>query len=76
MWEPDPVEQALVLLLEHDLLRARRLDGVWVFGSRAQGTANSASDVDLAVLCEPALELDRFRLIDSLGRAPCRATWT
>lgn len=70
--EPNPLEQALALLREHGALQARRLDGVWLFGSQARGTASSASDIDLAVLCEPALELDRFRLMDSLGRALSR----
>jgi predicted nucleotidyltransferase len=66
------LEQALTSLLEHSVFQARRLDGVWLFGSHARGTATSASDLDLAVLCEPALELDRFRLMDSLGRALSR----
>lgn len=70
--EPNPLEQALALLREQSVLQARRLDGVWLFGSQARGTASSASDIDLAVLCEPALELDRFRLMDRLGRALSR----
>lgn len=65
-------KQALTLLLDHSELQTRRVDGVWLFGSQARGTASSTSDVDLAVLCEPALELRRFRLMDDLARALSR----
>ena len=65
-------KQALTLLLDHSELQTRRVDGVWLFGSHARGTASSTSDVDLAVLCEPALELGRFRLMGDLGGALSR----
>jgi predicted nucleotidyltransferase len=75
--EEDPVPQALALLLlqlrqPREAATPRRVDGVWLFGSCARGTATSESDIDLAVLCEPALELARVRLMDSLGRALSR----
>jgi uncharacterized protein len=61
--------RALEVILAHVARSARRLDAVWLFGSHARGTATASSDLDLAVLCEPALGLERFRLMDSLGRA-------
>ena len=70
--ETNAVEQALTLLLHHGVLQSRRVDGVWLFGSEARGTAGPTSDVDFGVLCEPSLELDRFRLIDGIGRALSR----
>ena len=66
------LERALTLLLDHSALQARRVHGVRLFGSEARGTASETSDLDLAVLCEPALQLDRFRLMDGLGRALSR----
>jgi predicted nucleotidyltransferase len=67
--EPDNlIASALAVLLEQGVVSDRRIIGVWVFGSHARGTAHSGSDLDLAVLCEPALELDRFRLMDTLAR--------
>jgi predicted nucleotidyltransferase len=62
------VARALALLEEENVLPARRVHGVWIFGSRVRGTAHPASDLDLALLCEPALDLDRFRLMDMLAR--------
>lgn len=63
-------------LVEHVLadpaLAARHLVGVWLFGSFARGEARPDSDVDLAILCDPPLELDRIlmmeRLAERLGR--------
>jgi len=64
----DLVARALAVLLEQGVTADRRVTGVWVFGSHARGMAHSGSDLDIAVLCEPALELDRFRLMDTLAR--------
>jgi uncharacterized protein len=43
---PVPVE----VLLDHLRQRLRGLQGIWLFGSEAQGTAHADSDIDLAVL--------------------------
>ena len=43
--------------------------GVWVFGSVARGEDQPDSDIDLAVLCEPALGLDRAIVMDQVGRS-------
>lgn len=44
--------------------------GAYLFGSRSRGDETEASDLDLAVLCDTALELDRLiELEDELRRA-------
>jgi len=40
----------------------------WAFGSRARGVGKADSDVDLAVLCNPTLGLERTRIMDIVGR--------
>jgi predicted nucleotidyltransferase len=50
-------------------VRARRVTACWAFGSRAAGTASPGSDVDIAVLCDPPLGLERARVMDIAGRA-------
>jgi predicted nucleotidyltransferase len=51
-----------------ELLAGRRLLAIWLFGSRARGTARPDSDVDLGVLCDPPLGIERPRWIDVLSR--------
>jgi predicted nucleotidyltransferase len=46
----------------------RRVLGVWLFGSHAEGAARADSDVDLGVLCDPPLGLHRTKAMDALGR--------
>src|ERR1700733_15158890 len=66
----DPlVERALTAVLEAEPLRQRKVQGVWVFGSRARGDAGAESDVDLAVLCTPALGFERAVVMDRAGNA-------
>jgi predicted nucleotidyltransferase len=65
---PEPTHRALELLLAWPGLQERRVAAIWLFGSHAQGTANPASDVDLAVLCDPPLGLERTRAMDVLAR--------
>jgi predicted nucleotidyltransferase len=52
-----PETRALGSLLASATLQARRVVGVWLFGSRGNGTATVASDIDLGVLCAPPLGL-------------------
>ncbi len=49
-------------------LRGRRVVACWAFGSRARGVGKADSDVDLAVLCNPTLGLERTRIMDIVGR--------
>jgi predicted nucleotidyltransferase len=46
----------------------RRPIACWAFGSRAAGKGKPGSDVDLAVLCDPPLGLERARVMDIVGR--------
>jgi len=46
----------------------RRAIAYWAFGSRAAGKGKPGSDVDLAVLCEPPLGLERTKVMDIVGR--------
>lgn len=48
----------------------RRLLGAWLYGSRARGAARAGSDIDLAVLCDDAL--DPVTLFDASGRLAAR----
>jgi predicted nucleotidyltransferase len=64
----DRPTRALDLLLAWPGLAERRVLGIWLFGSHAQGRANPDSDVDLAILCEPPLGMDRTRAMDAVGR--------
>lgn len=52
----DPLAQrVLALLLAQPDLRGHAIQAVWLFGSRARGDAAPGSDIDLGILCEPAL---------------------
>lgn len=65
----ESLARILELLKSSDLLGERRLLGVWVFGSHARGEVRGDSDVDLGVLCEPPLGLERTRWMEALSRA-------
>ena len=49
-------------------MKQRRPIACWAFGSRAAGKGKPGSDEDLAVLCEPALGLERTKVMDIVGR--------
>ena len=49
-------------------MKERQLIACWAFGSRAAGKGKPGSDVDLAVLCEPPLGLERAKVMDIVGR--------
>jgi uncharacterized protein len=55
------------------LTRHFELDAIWVFGSEAAGTAREESDIDIALLTQPAPSIDilakaKAELSDALGR--------
>jgi predicted nucleotidyltransferase len=62
------VPRALDAVMASEPVRARQVIACWAFGSRVTGTATPASDVDLAVLCDPPLGLERTRVMDAAGR--------
>jgi predicted nucleotidyltransferase len=62
------VSRAIARLSAPGALGHRQLQGIWLFGSQARGAATPVSDLDLGVLSEPSLELERFRWMDELGR--------
>ena len=65
----DPlVDQAAKAVLASAPLQGRRIVACWAFGSRARGAGKADSDVDLAVLCNPTLGLERTRIMDTVGR--------
>ncbi len=66
------VSDLVTRLLSDSCLAGRAVSAVWLFGSFARGEERDDSDVDLAILCEPALGLDRMVLMDRLGLAAGR----
>jgi predicted nucleotidyltransferase len=62
------VDQAAKAVLASAPLQGRRIVACWAFGSRARGAGKADSDVDLAVLCNPTLGLERTRIMDTVGR--------
>jgi uncharacterized protein len=60
----DQIEQALNAAPS---LTGRTVQGAWIFGSRGAGTHVASSDLDLALLCDPPLGLDRVALADTLA---------
>jgi predicted nucleotidyltransferase len=64
----EEVDQALECLCRAGALGSRRLRAVWLFGSHARGEPGPESDLDLALLCDPPLGLERTRLMDQIGR--------
>jgi uncharacterized protein len=63
------LSEALARLTAPGALAGRQLAGVWVFGSHARAAATAGSDLDLGLLSDPPLELERFRWMDELARA-------
>lgn len=63
------LSRAVAALLAAPAIAERSVAGVWVFGSVARGEDQPDSDIDLAVLCEPALGLDRAVVMDQVGRS-------
>lgn len=59
--------RAVAELVAAPILARRKVAGVWLFGSFARGAEADDSDIDLAILCEPALGFDRAALMDSIG---------
>ncbi len=47
----------------------RRVQAIWLFGSHARGDARADSDIDLAILCEPPLGVERLAVMDRVGNA-------
>lgn len=50
-------------------MKQRKVAGVWLFGSVLRGEDHRESDIDLAVLCQPPLAIDRTVAMDQVGRA-------
>lgn len=66
----DPlIPQAVEATLTSAPMQQRRVIACWAFGSRVVGKGRAGSDVDLAVLCEPPLGLERAKVMDVVGRA-------
>lgn len=63
------LSRTLAALLDAPAMAGRSVSGTWVFGSVARGEEREDSDIDVAVLCEPALELERAAVMDQVGRA-------
>ncbi len=57
------------MLLQARVIAKRQVAGVWLFGSVLHGEHRPDSDVDLAVLCDPPLELQRTAVMDEVGLA-------
>ena len=65
----DPlIDRTVKAVLASAPLQGRRIVACWAFGSRARGVGKADSDVDLAVLCNPTLGLERTRIMDIVGR--------
>lgn len=59
----------MTALVDAPAMAGRRIQGLWIFGSVARGQERSDSDVDLAVLCEPQLGLERAVVMDQVARS-------
>lgn len=65
-----PVDRRIIEVLE----RHPEIVGAYLFGSQARGDETEVSDLDLAVLCDSALALDRLiELQDELEHASGRS---
>ena len=64
--------RAVAVLLAMPAMAQRDVLGVWLFGSFARGEEQDESDIDLAVLCEPPLGLERAVVMDQVGLALSR----
>jgi predicted nucleotidyltransferase len=66
----DPlIPKAVDVAMSSAPMEQRRTIACWAFGSRAAGKGKPGSDVDLALLCEPPLGLERTKVMDIVGRA-------
>ena len=63
------VDRAIAAALASPDVTCRRVIAIWLFGSHASGTASAASDVDLAILCEPPLGPARANVMDHVALA-------
>jgi predicted nucleotidyltransferase len=63
------VDDAMHALKVAPSVASVRVQGVWLFGSVARAQETDESDVDLAILCDPPLGLERTRTMDEIGRA-------
>jgi predicted nucleotidyltransferase len=65
----DPlIPRVVEAVLASEPVRVRQVIACWVFGSRAAGKGRPGSDVDVAILCDPPLGLERTRVMDAVGR--------
>ncbi|MDO9711658.1 nucleotidyltransferase domain-containing protein [Paracraurococcus lichenis] len=53
----------------HRLAELPFVQAIWLFGSRARGTARERSDIDLAILCPEATVLDWDRVMQIVEEA-------
>lgn len=61
--------RAVEALVRAPAVMRRTVAGVWLFGSFARGEETPSSDIDLAILCDPALGVDRATVMDQVGLA-------
>jgi nucleotidyltransferase substrate binding protein (TIGR01987 family) len=45
------------------------IDEIWLFGSRARGDNMERADIDLAIICPRATDLDWLKVVDIIGEA-------
>jgi predicted nucleotidyltransferase len=64
--------RTVAALVDAPALRGRAIYGVWIFGSVARGEERPESDVDVGVLCDPPLALERAVAMDQVARAVSR----
>ena len=67
MHAPFPIRVAERVRLAAEAI-GRSVAATWVFGSFSRDDANAASDVDVAVLCDPPLGWERARIADIVAR--------
>jgi predicted nucleotidyltransferase len=45
------------------------IDEIWLFGSRARGDNQERSDIDLAIICPAASDIDWLKVVDIIENA-------